>query len=121
MAKEKPESELKRLRVEQKKAQQDEVFGGLSPAERAAYNEKTNRINELEIELTARALAIKSSQFTKAEQKREWNKESETDTPQAEAHQPYRSRETDSTNASTNSLRKKRDKRKHDSNEKGSE
>jgi hypothetical protein len=66
VAKEKPESELTRLREEQKKAQQDEVFGGLSLAERAAYNEKTNRINALEIELAASALARKSSQSAKA-------------------------------------------------------
>jgi DNA-binding NarL/FixJ family response regulator len=35
VAKETPESELKRLRTEQNKTRQDEVFGGLSPAERA--------------------------------------------------------------------------------------
>jgi hypothetical protein len=40
---------------------------------------------------------------------------------QAEAHQPYRSREKDSTNASTHSLRMKQDKRKKDSDENGSE
>ena len=53
MPKEKPGCELKRLRAEQGKTRQDEIFGGLSPAERAAYNRKTNRINDLEIELAA--------------------------------------------------------------------
>jgi hypothetical protein len=67
MATEKPESELTRLRKEQNKTQQDEVFGGLSPAERAEYNGKAQRINELEIALTASAGAKKSSQSAKAE------------------------------------------------------
>jgi hypothetical protein len=31
--------------------------------------------------------------------KHQWNKESETDTPQAEAHQPYRNREKDTTSS----------------------
>ena len=57
MAKEKPESELKRLRVEQKKAQQDEVFGGLSLSERKEYDRRTKRINQLEIEIQASAVA----------------------------------------------------------------
>ena len=55
MLKEKSRFELKRLRAEQGKTRQDEVFGGLSPAERAAYNRKTKRINDLEIELAAMA------------------------------------------------------------------
>jgi hypothetical protein len=40
-----------------------------------------------------------------AGQRREWEKKSETDTPQSKAHQPYRSREKDSANAFTNSLK----------------
>jgi hypothetical protein len=88
MAKEKSESELKRLRTEQNKTRQDEVFGGLSPAERAEYEGKSERIHELESEIQASAVAEKRSQSAKAEQKRQWNKEPETDTPQAEAHQP---------------------------------
>ena len=48
MAKEKPESELKRLRTEQDMTRQDEVFGGLSAAEQAAYNGKSERIHELD-------------------------------------------------------------------------
>jgi hypothetical protein len=54
MAKENPESELTRLRKEQNKTQQDEVFGGLSPAERAECNGKAKRINELEIARTGK-------------------------------------------------------------------
>jgi hypothetical protein len=82
MAKEKPQSELTRLRTEQEKTRRDEVFGGLTPAERAEYKRKSERIYELESEIQASAVAEKSSQFAKAEQKRQWNKESETDTPQ---------------------------------------
>ena len=96
MAKEKPESELKRLRNEQYKTRQDEVFGGLSPAERTEYNRKRKRINDLEIELAASAGAKKSTQSATAEQRRQWNKNSETDTPQDKAQQPYRNREKDS-------------------------
>jgi hypothetical protein len=96
MAREKHESELKRLRTEQNKTRQDEVFGGLSPAEQAEYNRKSERIHELESKIQASAVAKNRSQSAKAERKRQWNKESETDTPQAEAQQPYRSREKDS-------------------------
>jgi len=92
MAKEKSECELKRLRTEQNKTRQDEVFGGLSPAERAEYEGKSERIHELESEIQASAVAEKSSQSAKAERKRQWNKE-------PEAHQPYRSREKDSTDS----------------------
>jgi hypothetical protein len=45
------QSELSRLRKEQAKTLHDEVFGGLSPAERAAYNRKQDRIRELECQL----------------------------------------------------------------------
>ena len=96
MAREKHESELKRLRTEQSKTRQDEVFGGLSPAELAEYNRKSERIHELESEIQASAVAEEISRSAKAEQQRQWNKEPETDTPRAEAHQPYRSREKDS-------------------------
>jgi hypothetical protein len=51
MAIEKRESELKRLRIEQNKSRQDEVFGGLSPAERAKYEGKSERIHKLESEI----------------------------------------------------------------------
>jgi hypothetical protein len=51
MVEEKPQSELQRLRKDQSKARQDEVFGGLSLAERAEYNAKAERIHELESEI----------------------------------------------------------------------
>jgi hypothetical protein len=111
MAKEKPQSELTRLRMEQNKTRRDEVFGGLTPAERAEYDGKSERIYELESEIQASAVAEKSLQFAKAEQKRQWNKESETDTPQGEAHQPYRSREKDSTNSPADSRRQREPKK----------
>jgi hypothetical protein len=96
MPKEEPEFELKRLRTDQDKTRRDEVFGGLSPAERTEYYRKRKRINELESELTARAVTKESAQIKKAEQRRQWSEESETDNPQGEARQPYRSRERDS-------------------------
>lgn len=45
-------AELSRLRKEQAKTLHDEVFGGLSSAERAAYNCKQDRIRELEYRLS---------------------------------------------------------------------
>jgi hypothetical protein len=73
MVEEKPQFELTRLRKEQNKARQDEVFGGLSPAERAEYNGKAERIHELESNFPASAVAKKSLQSAKAEQNRQWN------------------------------------------------
>jgi hypothetical protein len=46
-----PQLELDRLRQQQSKARQDEVFGGLSKAERAGYNARQDRIRELERDL----------------------------------------------------------------------
>lgn len=40
--------ELSRLRREQAKTRHDEVFGGLTPEERSAYDRKQLRIHELE-------------------------------------------------------------------------
>jgi hypothetical protein len=57
MAEEKPESELARLREEQSKTRQEEVFGGLSLAERAQYNAKAERIHVLERTIQAPAVA----------------------------------------------------------------
>jgi hypothetical protein len=108
----KAEAELKRLLKERHKARQDEVFGGFSP------EGKADRIHALESEIQASAVAKKSSLSAKAEQKRQWNKESETDTPQAEAHQPYRSREKGSTDCSSDS-RGQRAKPKKTPEEKG--
>jgi hypothetical protein len=44
-----PQFELARLEREQHRARQDEVFGGLSSAERSAYNSRQDRIHELEL------------------------------------------------------------------------
>lgn len=41
-------AELSRLRREQAKTRHDEVFGGLTPDERSAYDIKQDRICELE-------------------------------------------------------------------------
>jgi hypothetical protein len=53
IAKENRESELARLRREADKTRHDEVFGGLTRAEHIEYNRKLQRINELEIEMSA--------------------------------------------------------------------
>jgi hypothetical protein len=119
VAKETLESELNRLREEQSKTRQDELFVGLSPAERAEYYRKSERIYELQGEMQMSAIAEQSSRSAKTEQRRQWNKASETDTPQDEAHQPYRSREKDSVNTSADQ-RRKRGKGKNEPKEKGS-
>jgi hypothetical protein len=76
-------------------------LGGLSPSELAEYNRKSECIRELAGEIHMGAIFEKSSGAAQIEQQRQWNKDPETDTPQAEAHQPYRSREKDSTDSST--------------------
>jgi hypothetical protein len=73
MVEEKPQFELIRLRKEQNKARHDEVFGGLSPAERAAYNRKSGRIHELQIDFQVSAFTKKSLWSAKSEQSRQWN------------------------------------------------
>ena len=100
MAKEKPEFELNRLRTELRKARQDEIFGGLSPAELSEYNRKAKRIHELLGEVHMSAIAERSSGAAQIEQQRRWNEDPETNTPQAEAHRPYRSREKESEGSS---------------------
>ena len=120
MVPEKPEAELKRLLKEQTKARQDEVFGGHSPAERAEYEGRADRIHALESEIQASADSKKGSLSAKAEQERQWNKAPEKDTPQAEAHQPYRSREKGSTDCPSDS-RRQRAKPKKTAEEKGGE
>jgi hypothetical protein len=67
MATEKRESELKRLRREQSKTRHDEVYGGLSPAEQAEYNRKSDRIHELEGEIQASAIAEQTTRFVSNE------------------------------------------------------
>lgn len=73
MVPEKREAELNRLLKEQHKARQDEVFGGFSPAERAEYEEKADRIHALESEIQASAkegsLSAKAEQETPMEQR----------------------------------------------------
>jgi hypothetical protein len=108
VAEENPKSELARLRKQQHKTRQNEVYGGLSQDERAEYDNTTKRIDEL----TKQLEAIASSDKAQAEQRREWNKGSETDAPQSEARQPHRPREQDSTKAFTDSLKTVRTKKK---------
>jgi len=48
MVDETPHDELMRLRETQPKALQNEVYGGLSHAEKAEYNRRAERIRELE-------------------------------------------------------------------------
>jgi hypothetical protein len=91
-----PKSELARLRAKQWQARQDEVYGGFSESERAEYNRRAARIHELDAQL----MVVTHADEAAAEQGREWNKKSETDTPRNADRQPYRSREQDSTNAS---------------------
>jgi hypothetical protein len=67
MVEEKPQFELIRLRKEQNKARHDEVFGGMSPAERAAYNRKSGRIHELQIDFQVNAFTKKSLWSAKSE------------------------------------------------------
>jgi hypothetical protein len=121
MPHESSQTELARLLTEQETARRDEVFGGLSPAERAEYARKAKRINDLEIELRTSTVVKKSFPSVRAEQSRQWDRTSETDTPQAEAHQPYRSRETGSTDANTESSGSNRSKEKNEPEEKGDE
>jgi hypothetical protein len=64
MVEEKTQFELIRLREEQNKARHDEVFGGLSPAERLEYNEKAERIHELENDLRQSRAASGSQRWS---------------------------------------------------------
>jgi hypothetical protein len=52
MRSEAPQRELERLRRQQAKTRGDEVLGGLSPQERAAYDLRQDRIHELEHDLS---------------------------------------------------------------------
>ena len=79
VAEENPKSELARLRKKQLQAQQDEVYGGFSKSKRAEYYSRAERINELELQLQTLASADKGA----AKHRGEWNKKSETDTPQS--------------------------------------
>jgi hypothetical protein len=48
------ETEISRLRKQQDQARHDEVFGGMSPEERAAYDIRRVRLQELERHLFPR-------------------------------------------------------------------
>jgi hypothetical protein len=109
-----PERELKTPRAEQAKTGRDEVFGGLSPAERADYNQKSHRIHDLENEIHANSVATTNSESAKAEQRHPWNKQSETDATRGEGRQSYRSREEGSTNSSKQRAKIKRVPREKD-------
>ncbi|MCU1304924.1 MAG: hypothetical protein JWQ87_5208 [Candidatus Sulfotelmatobacter sp.] len=89
------QTELALLRSEQRKARQNEVFGGLSKTEQAEFNSRAERIRALESAIEASAGS--------AEVTHRWNKDAETDIPRSEDRQPYRSRETDSIKAFTSS------------------
>jgi hypothetical protein len=101
MAEETPQVEVTRLRKVQTLARQHEVYGGFSSSERIEYDDRAKRIKELDAQLEAIAVADNAA----SEQRREWNKSSETDTPQGEGRQPYRSREEDSTTGFVDSLK----------------
>ena len=51
MSNESPEAEMLRLRQEQAQARRNEIFGGLTCEERAAYESKQKRLRELEHQL----------------------------------------------------------------------
>ena len=90
-----------RLRKEQNKARQDEVFGGFSSAERLEYEAREKRISDLQAELKTSS----QSGMTAAEQRRKWNKHPEIDSSQSHARQPYLGREKGSSGAFTDSLK----------------
>jgi hypothetical protein len=108
VALENPKSELARLREEQRQARLDEVYGGFSKSERAEYDIREERIHELDSQL----LTMTSADDAASEQRREWNRKSETDTAQTEGRQPYRTREHGSTNTFTDSLKTGRTQQK---------
>ena len=89
MERESPQAEVLRLLREQYQSRQDEVFGGLSAVERAEYNRKTARINELETSLGENSFRSRSAE-AKTKRSEQWDLTSETDTPQSRARQPYR-------------------------------
>jgi hypothetical protein len=106
MKHETPQTEIMRLLREQIQSREDEVFGGLSRAERSEYNRKNARINHLEILLQAEAIAQKSLGPDESDRRRnsiEWTAKPEEDIPQENARQPYRSRESGSSRKTSKS------------------
>lgn len=63
MEHESEQTELYRLRREQAKTRTDEVFGGLTPAERLSYDAKQDRIRELELRSSEKDLRQSISGF----------------------------------------------------------
>ena len=86
-----PEVELARLKKEQLKARNDEIFIGTSAPERQQYDVRAKRIQVL------------LSNIADKKQRTAWGQTSETDTPQEESRQSYRSREENSSQAYTDS------------------
>jgi hypothetical protein len=63
MRSEVPQLEIDLLRKRQSKAREDEVYGGLSRAERAAYDRRQDRIRELERDLAGGEERQRNSSF----------------------------------------------------------
>ena len=105
------EKELARLRKEQSKASRDEIFGGFTTGERAAYEARGRRIHALEAEIVESRNKESEVQTRAVKQRTEWNRQSEPDTPQSQARQPYRSRESNSSKAFSDSQKKLRTKK----------
>jgi hypothetical protein len=107
---ESPKSELARLRKRQPQARQLDKTRciGAFPNLNALNTTATERINELDAQFQTLVSADKAA----AEQRGEWNKKSETDMPQSEGRQPYRTREQDSTDAFTDFSKTDRTKKK---------
>lgn len=105
------EKELTRLREEQRKVRRAEIFGGFTTGERAALEARNSRIHDLESETSESRKKESEEHIKAAKQRHEWNKQSETDTSQSAARQPYRSREQDSSKAFTDSQKKSKTKK----------
>jgi|HubBroStandDraft_6_1064221.scaffolds.fasta_scaffold04425_2 hypothetical protein len=65
MVKETSEVELKRLRAVQSRTMQEQVFGGLSPDERTAFDARRTRISQLEKQLIPSIVGKGSSRSAK--------------------------------------------------------
>src|SRR5580692_11663956 len=102
MENESPSTELERLRERRLVIRRNEVYGGLSKAERAEYEAVARRIDAL-----IKAIAL----FDRAQAAETRVESPETDTPQNGARQPYRSREKDSTTAFVGAVKKEAVKR----------
>ena len=74
------QDELERLVGLQRAALRNETYGGFSPAERLEYDERRKRIVDLRTQIADKA-SVESNMTGAADQRREWNKSSETDTP----------------------------------------